>query len=255
MNKAMSLEDIDQIKEASTDFASNIYSANQLQNKTISMILRPTVDCCFWIVKQNGYYRLFFAGDKVSVNKKLQSLKNEFQGPVVIDIITRQSICAILDNTNFKKYMTLWRLSMGKTGAASDSVTKTAYAELSHVDEIEKLFMSEFDVLVDQIPDRSAIQEAVLRQEILVIESDHNLKGFLWYEVVGKSAYVRYWCVAPKYREQKIGGTLLKSYFAHNYACMRHILWVKENNDNAIKRYRHYGYRHDGTYDLIYVME
>ena len=198
MDNVLSLEHIEQIKEASKDFTSNIYSAKQLQNQTISMIWQPASDCCVWGVKQNGYYRLFFAGDKVSVNKYLHGLRNEFSFPIVTDIIARQPICEILDNTSFKKYITLLRLSMGKADIESCCISEATYAELSHINEIEKLFTSEFDVLVDQIPDRYAIQEAVERKEILIIETEQNFKGFLWYGTIGKSAYVRYWCVAPK---------------------------------------------------------
>jgi hypothetical protein len=53
----------------------------------------------------------------------------------------------------------------------------------------------------------------------------------------------------------RFGAALMRRYFASQDAVKRFILWVAADNDNAIKKYEHYGYVADGLVDLVLANE
>ena len=246
--------EFNQIREVSNIFVTNVYDITQLNNRN-NLTCYSFDSGAFWIMPMKGYNRFFYAGDKETVNSNIKKLSFEEFYPLVADVVCRFSTEAdIFNGTQFKQYMRLIRLFMGKTTIDDRPMECVCFADQSQIPSIEALLDGEFDLLVDQIPDRTAIEDAIKHHEILVLMDGTTLAGFLWHETKGKSSTIRYWCVSPEFRDQKIGGRLLKSYLAHCKNSIRHTLWVKEDNGNAIKRYEHYGYKADNTYDYIHIM-
>lgn len=245
---------INQIREISNTFISNVYDISQLNNRN-DLVCYSFDSAEFWIVPMRGYNRFFYAGNKDTVSFNMIGLNLEEFYPLVADVVCRSSTeTNIFNGTQFRKYMKLIRLFMGKPAIDALFMEGVCLADQRQIQSIEALLDNEFDLLVDQIPDRIAIEDAIKRDEILVLRDGTTLAGFLWYETKGKSSAIRYWCVSPEFRDKKVGGRLLKSYLAYCKNSIRHTLWVKEDNNNAIKRYGHYGYKTDSTYDYIYVM-
>ncbi|MCD7953712.1 MAG: GNAT family N-acetyltransferase [Synergistaceae bacterium] len=243
-----------QIREVSDIFVTNVYDISKLNNRN-DLVCYSFESAEFWIVPMKGYNRFFYAGNKDTVNANIKRLDLQVFYPLAADVVCRPSTESdIFNGTQFKQYIRLMRLSKGKVTMEEQPIKNVCFADQSQMPLIEALLNGEFDFLVDQIPDRAAMEDAIRHREILVLMDDTTLAGFLWYETKGKSSTIRYWCVSPGFRDQKVGGRLLKSYLAHCKNSIRHILWVKEDNDNAIKRYEHYGYKADNTYDYIYIM-
>ncbi|MEG2184752.1 MAG: GNAT family N-acetyltransferase [Cloacibacillus sp.] len=248
------ITEIDRLKEVSVEYVTNIYNLDQLnQANHVSGFVSDR--CALWIIEQNNYYRLFYAGDKGTVRANLRELKINLKSPLVADVVSRSSESDIFQATDFRKYSMLSRLAMRNVEVAELYPQQAAYISNKQINDIEHLLKDEFDVFVDQIPQRPDIEGAVKRNEILGALEMGSLAGFLWYETVGRTSVIRYWCVAPAYRDKKVGAKLLRSYLSQCASSQRHLLWVKATNENAIKRYNHYGYRPDGTFDLVYIRE
>ena len=67
--------------------------------------------------------------------------------------------------------------------------------------------------------------------------------------------YLRYWFTHPNYRDKKIGSKLLRHFFKIGEDTKRQIFWVIQSNENAIKRYRHYGFKEENMFDYVLMLK
>lgn len=117
------------------------------------------------------------------------------------------------------------------------------------LDHLERFF----DRFSEQIPELEDIQQAISEGQILGILRDSYLAAFLYYETDKKISNLRYWFVHPDFRDEKVGGYLIRQYL-HNLGISKvSRLWVVEDNVNAIKRYEHYGYEEDSLVDRVLI--
>jgi GNAT superfamily N-acetyltransferase len=86
---------------------------------------------------------------------------------------------------------------------------------------------------------------------VLTIKADGSLAAILFLETQGFTSTVRYWVVADKFQSRGFGSALIRHYFAAQSAVRRFILWVTVDNENAVQKYRHYGYAPDGLIDHV----
>jgi GNAT superfamily N-acetyltransferase len=81
----------------------------------------------------------------------------------------------------------------------------------------------------------------------------HYLAAMLFFETQGFTSTVRYWVVSDKFQSRGFGSALMRHYFTLQSAVRRFILWVTIDNENALQKYRHYGYTPDGLVDHVLV--
>jgi hypothetical protein len=110
-----------------------------------------------------------------------------------------------------------------------------------------------FDRFSEQIPELEDIEQAMSKGQIIGILRDSYLAAFLYYETDMTISNLRYWFVHPNFRDEKIGGYLIRQYL-HNLGLSKvSRLWVVEDNVNAIKRYEHYGYVDESLTDHVMI--
>jgi len=108
-----------------------------------------------------------------------------------------------------------------------------------------------FDPYSKQIPAQDQILQAVSARTILIVRRDAAIAGLVFFETAGAMATLRYWCVDAAFRDQGIGAKLIKAFFHRCRTCRSIVLWVHADNENAIRRYKHYGFQRTDTKDLI----
>jgi GNAT superfamily N-acetyltransferase len=112
-----------------------------------------------------------------------------------------------------------------------------------------------FDRYADQLPMLYEIEVAIEAQQILAVKCGGALAALLFFESQGFTSTIRFWVVAERFRSHRFGSVLIRHYFAAQSAVRRFILWVTADNDNAVMKYRHYGYAPDGLVDHVLVNE
>jgi ribosomal protein S18 acetylase RimI-like enzyme len=127
------------------------------------------------------------------------------------------------------------------------------WADIADRDGILGLLNRSFDPYADQIPTPYEIEAAIASRQILAIKCDGSLAALLFFETQGFTSTVRYWVVAEEFQSRGFGSALIRHYFAAQGAVRRFILWVTVDNDNAVQKYRHYGYQPDGLVDHVMV--
>jgi ribosomal protein S18 acetylase RimI-like enzyme len=117
------------------------------------------------------------------------------------------------------------------------------------LDHLEKFF----DRFSEQIPELEDIEQAMCQGQIIGTFRDGYLAAFLYYEADTKISNLRFWFVHPDFRDEKIGGYLIRKYL-HNLGSSKvSHLWVVRDNVNAIKRYEHYGYVDESLTDRVLI--
>jgi ribosomal protein S18 acetylase RimI-like enzyme len=111
----------------------------------------------------------------------------------------------------------------------------------------------DFDPLAEQLPTIKELKDYVKRQQLLVIKEGDDLCGFLIFELTGVTWYLRYWYTSPDHRNKGIGAGLLKTSLLYGVDSKRQIFWVIAANENAIKRYEHYGFTRENMNDYVMI--
>jgi ribosomal protein S18 acetylase RimI-like enzyme len=173
---------------------------------------------------------------------------------LVIDLVgTEGSFPAFtfLTAFGFKNYSTLVRMS--SPGPVGQVVTdgSVSFAAIPDIPIINAHLQQYFDKYVDQLPIVEEFVSWVDKKQLLVYKDKDTIGGFLIFDSTITTAYLRYWFVHPDFREQKIGSKLIMQFFEINRKAKRYLFWVKEDNENAIKRYAHYGFKNENLKDLI----
>jgi len=125
------------------------------------------------------------------------------------------------------------------------------FAEPADAPAILKLLEGGFDRYGEQLPTPYEIEVAIESRQILVAKLDDAVAGLLFFETQGFTSTLRFWTVTEQFREMRFGSALMRQYFATQNVVRRFILWVAADNENAVQKYRHYGYAPDGLVDHV----
>ncbi len=129
-----------------------------------------------------------------------------------------------------------------------DSVRPASENDLPLINEYLHRY---FDERTEQIPYEEELLDFCRKNHILVCEEDGRMAGFLIYELNASTLYLRYWFTHPHYRNRKVGSRLMYRSFEEGKNTRRQMLWVIRTNDNAIIRYRHYGFIQENMFDHV----
>lgn len=212
----------------------------------------------YFINKKVSHCTLFFiASSNEELRKSLPSLIEKFSDEILIlDIVQREETSELLDifyNHSFHYYTSLVR--MNRLNADKDFLLDQPEgikeASSAHLVLIQNFFNTFFDEKAEQLPEKDELIRWIENGNILLYEENNTLGGFLIYEITGSTLYLRYWFVHPDFREKKIGSKLFNFFESKGKDTSRQIFWVIKSNENAIKRYKHYGFVEEKMYNFI----
>lgn len=152
----------------------------------------------------------------------------------------------------FRAHSTLHRMTLtGTSPAAVDVDSEVVFASTDDAAALAAMLEGALDRFAEQIPDADEMRRAAADRKVLVIRSGGALAGMLFFDLTGQSSLLRHWLVDEAHRGQRVGARLMRRYFAECKDVRRFVLWVISDNDNAIDRYKHYGYQRDGLIDQV----
>ena len=203
------------------------------------------------------------AADHEALSVALASLDSviAFGDVLTSDIVGRpedvQAIAGIYKDHGFHEHNFLFRMvrSSGFERVEDPRDPEVVFGEAGDVDPIYGFFDRLLDRFTDQISELDEIREAVARHNVILIRRGQGLGGVLLFETTGLTSVLRYWYVNPEYRDQRIGGRLIKTFFYLCRASKRIILWVVSDNTDGIAKYGHYGFTPENLVDRIVIKE
>lgn len=221
-------------------------------------------DTYFLIRNHNSISHLFFISTsleelseslKIYINLFIKEHSEGKTNNLVIDIVGKNSINDLRDTLfecGFYQYQSLHRMNRcGLFSLETEIIDDVLYAEEEDLPTIFTYLNQFFDPLSEQLP---MIEEIIMWQKennIIVYKINNNIAGFLIFEIQGVTLYLRYWFVHPDHRDQKVGSKLFARFRQIGNKTKRQLFWVINDNENAIKRYKHYGFESENMYDYV----
>lgn len=225
-----------------------------------ALLVEERAGAVFFLRRDHEFWHLYFcAADVPALRRELAVFPSVKSEPVAIDLIGKEgaldSLLSAVEFAGFRRYCRLLRLARsGEPVEPAQSFPADAqvqWGDPTDVPAILELLEASFDRYADQLPMPYEIQAALAARQIQVVKCDGTLAALLYSETQGFTSTVRYWVVAERFRAQRLGAALMRQYFASNPAVRRFILWVTADNENAVGKYRHYGYAPDGLTDHV----
>lgn len=174
---------------------------------------------------------------------------------MIFDIVGRdvqcQPVVELCRSKGCKEASSLVRMMRMTTPmeyTADDSIRQ---ATENDIPEVSQLLHNYFDEQTEQIPYDEELLDYARQGHVLVCEGKGKMAGFLIYELNATTLYLRYWFTHPDYRDKKVGSHLLRHFFEEGKNTKRQLFWVIRTNENAIVRYRHYGFTEENMYDYV----
>ena len=212
----------------------------------------------YFIIKQNaGFWNVFYTSTSIdALTASLQAFsQNHHDCTLMLDIVGRKDSCeqvaSCLASIGFGDYCRLVRM-WTKTPEQSELATNNvSFAAKDDAATVHALLHQFFDEQTEQLPYLEELEDLAATNQVLILKQDGKLAGFVVFELSKVSLYLRYWFVHPDFRNQGVGSLLFNRYFYEGRNTKRAQHWVICTNDNAIKRYRHYGYTEENMFDYV----
>jgi GNAT superfamily N-acetyltransferase len=225
------------------------------KNQFYSIEIEETI---YFLKKNVNFYTLFFiASSNEEIDKSLQELLVDFSEEILmLDIVQREESSDLLNvfhSKSFNLYTTLVRMNRlnHQVDLLSISTDEIKEAKGHHLISLINILHSFFDEKAEQLPDEKELENWIENKNVLIYEEDNKIGGFLVYEIIGNTLYLRYWFVHPNFREKKVGSKLFYKFETKGKDTNRHLFWVIRSNENAIKRYKHYGFVEEKMYNFV----
>ena len=216
-------------------------------------------ETAFFFKKDLDFFHLYYVSPSYDeLGRGLEALSSRpaiFATDVITKIGEGVAVLDIFHDHGFYRYRTLVRMCMTKSPHSQKTAdsAEIRFARKDDIDKLHDILTGNFDRYAEQIPSTDEIAMDVENNKIIVKEKNGVIAGLIHYDLIGLTSHLRRWFVNPDYRDQHVGSKLLRSYFSLSHKATRFILWVLQANENAIKRYLHYGYREDNLIDTIFI--
>jgi len=214
-------------------------------------------DTLFIIRCGNGFWNVFYSSCSIEqLSEDLRKfLASHGDKPMMFDVVGREMQCLpvvnMMNDLGCKEATSLVRMTRmaGPFDYTPDS--SVSKATLEDMPLVSQMLHEHFDERMEQIPYDVELCDYAKRGHVLLCKERDMLAGFLIYEVNASTLYLRYWFTAPDYRGGGIGSRLLRRFFEEGKDTRRQLLWVIRSNENAVKRYRHYGFKEEDMCDFV----
>lgn len=214
-------------------------------------------ECVLMIHQNEGFVNLYYMATGFDAISAMLNRRRNNQD-IVVDIVCKGDGDAEQDafrQMGFQAYRCLYRMNhvgqIAQTDWFKDDCVN--YGSMDDANLVQQALQKDFDPLCEQLPSLKELEDFAERLQLLVIKDGDKLCGFLIAEIIGVSWYLRYWYTSPDYRNLGIGAKLLRASLIDGINTKRQMFWVISDNENAIKRYEHYGFKRENMNDYVMI--
>lgn len=218
------------------------------------------VNNTLFIIKQNpSFWNVFYCSTTVDVlGKDVEELQAQHPDiTMMYDIVGREVQCQpmveLFKAKRCKEATSLVRMTRMTEPMDYTPDDTVRYASEEELPIICQFLHKYFDEKTEQIPYDEELVDYTNQGHVLVCEEGGKVAGFVIFELNATTLYLRYWFTHPDYRDRKVGSRLLRRFFEEGKDTKRQLFWVIRTNENAIVRYKHYGFTEENMFD--YVMQ
>ena len=220
------------------------------------------MDSTLFIIKQSPkFWNVFYCSTTLDdFSHDLSGFMAEHpDATMMYDIVGRDIQCQptveLFRSKGCKEATSLVRMTRMTTPMEYTADSSIRKATEQDIPAVSLLLHTYFDEQTEQIPYEEELLGYARQGHVLVCEEEGKMAGFLVYELNATTLYLRYWFTHPDYRDRKVGSRLLRRFFEEGKDTKRQLFWVIRTNENAIVRYRHYGFAEENMFDYGFVRQ
>ena len=255
-------EAITQVKELGDEWYTNYYISDGVAEVWISkqqLMMYRHKNVVFIFRKRNNFSLVYyFASSFDGLVSSIKGLLDSTTETLSVDVLQRNGTeCAVgkaFLEAGFDKRVRLHRMKFNAQIYESCNFDDICCADVDDAESVYDMLHSEFDELCEQIPDLDEIKNAIRNKEIMVVKDNSMLIAFLWIERIRKIAMIRYWLTHSEYRSRNFGAKLMQYVLSANKDATQVLVWVREDNIRAIKKYEKMGFINDILVDDVYCL-
>ena len=174
----------------------------------------------------------------------------------ILDIVGRDAMCLPLVEKlkAMHGYNEMTLVRMTRINGILDERAKgenVVYATRNDVKGVNEMLHTHFDEQMEQLPLEEELEKMAGHKHILLCKRDGKNAGIILFDKNATTIHWRYWCVLPEYRNRGVGSELWHHLLWEGRDTKRMILWVRLDNENAMVRQEHYGFKKENMYDYI----
>lgn len=178
---------------------------------------------------------------------------------LIIDIVATEATSELLEifkSSGFYQYSSLVRMSRISDNEIPLNTTHSPNLKVANTDESIEVYdqlCKYFDPKAEQLPDKNEIINWSKNENILIYKINNKVAGFIIYQLIGLTLYLRYWFVDIEFRDRKIGSSLFNYFLSKGKDAKRQLFWVIQTNENALMRYKHYGFKEEKMFNYVLI--
>lgn len=211
----------------------------------------------FIIKKSLSFWNVFYCSTTLDAfGNDLEEFQAKYSTTtMVFDIVGREKQCQplveLFKAKGCKEATLLVRMTKMTEPMDYKQCDTVRYASEKDLPLVSRYLHTYFDERTEQIPYDEELVDYTRHGHTFICEEDGQPAGFLIFELNATTLYLRYWFTHPNYRDRKVGSRLLRRFFEEGVKTKRQLFWVVKSNENAIKRYKHYGFNEENMYDFV----
>jgi hypothetical protein len=255
---------IQQVKAGAPAYCTNFFPVQRKLQEWVEhgeLQVETRGEAAFFLRQDRDFWHFYFcARDPAALRREIIALADLKTRRLAADLVGNEEalreVLGALASAGFRPYARLQRMVRAGAPIATQPLigdAEVVFADKADAAAVLGLLEASFDRFADQLPLAREIEAAIAARQILAVEPAGKLAALLFFETQGFTSAVRYWAVAEEYRARRLGAVLMRRYLESHSAVRRFTLWVVADNQNAVEKYRHYGYEPDGLVDHVLV--
>ncbi len=211
---------------------------------------------CYLVFEKEHHYDFYFFLQKgtnpVAVPQMPKPLVLE---QVCLERKGQEPKAAAWQSVGFVPYLERKRLMMPlQEGISATSVMQ--FADVSQIDVIWNMMQTMFEPYTSALPTKQELLASIKAKEVLVVQEDDTLLGFLRYGAEKKVSVLWQIAVLEQARGKGIGRMLVKQWIWQvKDDALRCQLWVRTDNQAAQRMYEMLGFLPDGRIAPVMIKE
>ena len=259
-------EAVQRAKAGAPAFCTNFFPVHSKLRSWVrngDLLLELRSRSVFFFRRDRDFFRLYFcSASEDALQGDLDGWPTIRDEPLVLDVlgneVTLEAWLRRWHTAGFRQYARLQRMTRPAQAVLPDPAGDESLVDFAGAGEgksVLVLLEQLFDYHADQVPSLSEVESAIENRQVLRVKCDGVLAALLFFETQGVASTIRFWAVAKEFQSRRLGAALIRRYFSLHESVRRFTLWVTADNQNAIQKYRHYGYSPDGLADLVLANE
>ena len=196
-----------QKKSVSNYYFDSIKSEALINSGDLSTI---TIGEVVFVLKQNEDFinLYYYASDSTELGKSLDNLVSTYLNmTAIVDVVTTEidaDVLNVFNHNGFNVYTSLVRMSRISNGMSIVNEVADQHLKVANQDQSLEVFnqlKTFFDPKAEQLPTLDEMIKLSNNGNILIYKIENQVAGFIIYQLVGVTLYLRYWFVSPLFRE------------------------------------------------------